>query len=222
MSPGESVNERSRRQARRRLVLLAAVAAAGAVVGALLVQPIHDELTERVWALGPAAPAGFVLGYAVLSLLLVPGSVLSVLAGVLFGALWGTVLAFAGGVLGSISAFLVGRRLGRGAVERLTGERLRKVDQWLADHGVLALAVVRIVPAMPYSLLNYAAGLTGIPFSRYVKGSLLGLVPGAAAYASLGGTLHNPLSLPFVGAVALIAVVLLAGTVAERRLSRRR
>lgn len=211
-----------RRRARRRLAVLGALGAGGAIAAAAAVEPAREELTEMVWALGPAAPAGFVGLYAGLTLLLVPGALLTLAAGVLFGPAWGAVLAFAGGVLGSSTAFLVGRALGREAVERLTGERLRRVDRWLADHGVLTLALVRIVPGVPYSLLNYAAGLTGIPGRQYVKGSLLGLVPGAVAYAALGGTLHDPLSREFLGALALIGAVLLAGTVAERRVIRRR
>lgn len=221
VSAEEPVDARARQHARRRLTLLAVIGIAGAIAGAVVAEPAYDEFTSMIWALGAAAPLGFVLLYAALSLVLVPGALLTVAAGVFFGPLWGSVVAFFGGVIGSTAAFLVGRRLGRQSVERLTGERLSKMDRWLQNHGVLTLAVVRIVPGVPYTLLNYAAGLTGLPFGHYVKGSLLGLVPGAVAYATLGGTLHDPLSWPFGAALALIAAVLITGRVAERRLSRR-
>jgi uncharacterized membrane protein YdjX (TVP38/TMEM64 family) len=218
---GTATDRRERRRARRRLVALGAVGVGGAIVAAAVAEPAHDEFSEMVWALGPAAPIGFIALYGGLSLLLVPGALLTLAAGVFFGPVQGAAVAFAGGVLGSTAAFLIGRALGRDAVERLTGDRLRKVDRWLTDHGVLTFALVRIVPGVPYSLLNYAAGLTGIPARQYVKGSLLGLVPGAVAYASLGGALHDPLSVEFLGALALIGAVLLAGALAERRVVRR-
>lgn len=221
VSADEPVDARARQHARRRLAVLGVVGVGGAIAGAAVAEPAYDEFTSMIWALGAAAPVGFVLLYAGLSLVLVPGALLTVAAGVFFGPLWGSVVAFLGGVLGSTAAFLVGRRLGRQSVERLTGERLTKMDRWLQNHGVLTLAVVRIVPGVPYTLLNYAAGLTGLPFGHYVKGSLLGLIPGAVAYATLGGTLHDPLSWPFGAALGLIAAVLVTGRVAERRLSRR-
>lgn len=222
MSTSDPVEEHSRRGARRRLVTLGTIGVGGAIVAGAVVAPEYGALTDLLADTGGAAPAAFVLGYAALSLLLVPGAFLSMAAGALFGPLWGSVLAFAGGVLGSTAAFLVGRRLGRAPMQVMSGPRMDKVDGWLRDHGILTLAVVRILPAMPYSLLNYAAGMTGIPFGHYVKGSLLGLIPGAVAYATLGGTLSDPLSWQFAAALALIAAVLVTGRVAERRLSRRR
>lgn len=211
-----------RRRARRRLASLAAVGIGGAVLATFAFGPLGAEVAGWTEEPGPAAAIGAVAAYAVLSLLLVPGSLLSLVAGALFGPLLGAGVAFAGGVVGSTGAFVVGRRLGRAPMQRLTGPRLRRVDQWLHDHGIVTLAIVRIIPGVPYSLLNYAAGMTGIPFDKYVKGSLLGLVPGAVAYAAVGGTLNEPLSPQFLASLGLIAVLLVAGRVGERRLSRNR
>lgn len=221
MSATEPTDDAARRSARRRLTSLGTVGLVAAVLAAAIVGPEHEALRDAVGGLGPAAPAAFVAGYAVLSLLLVPGALLSAAAGALFGPVWGSVLAFLGGVVGSTAAFAAGRRLGRGSVRALSGPRMATIDTWLTDHGVWTLAVVRILPGVPYSMLNYAAGMTGIPAGHYVKGSLLGLIPGAVAYAILGSTLHDPVSWRFAAALALIAAVLALGRFAERRMAAR-
>jgi uncharacterized membrane protein YdjX (TVP38/TMEM64 family) len=206
---------------RRRLVLFAAALLIGGGAGVVFVGPIRDELIAFVEQLGATAPVAFVLLYALLSLALVPGSLLSVAAGVLFGAVTGTVLAVLGGVLGSSGAFLIGRRVGRAQVERLAGRRLCRLDVWLRLHGAPTIAIVRIIPGVPYSLLNYAAGVTGISTRDYVLGTAVGLVPGAFVYAAFGETLDDPLSLRFLGAVAALVLFLAAGMSGERWLRAR-
>ena len=216
MSPVEP-----RSDPRKRLVVLAAVLLGGAAVGALVIGPLHEDLIGFVEGMGLTAPIVFVVLYAVLSLALVPGSVLTIAAGVLFGPFLGTALAVVGGAVGATGAFLMGRRLGRLQVERLAGRRVRALDRWLGMHGVATIAVVRIVPGVPYSLLNYAAGVTGISTRDYVYGSAIGLVPGAFVYAAFGSTIDDPLSPAFGAALAGIALFLAAGTVAERWLRAR-
>lgn len=193
-----------------------------AIVAAIVVVPFHGDLTGAVAASGASAPALFVLVYVVFTLILVPGSALTIAGGLLFGPLLGGALAVVGGAIGATLAFLLGRRLGRGYVEQIAGARLSALDRWLGYHGVLAIAVVRIVPGVPYSLLNYAAGVTGLRTSHYIVGSALGLIPGGFAYAAFGGTLDDPLSLEFVGAVALVVGVLGIGAILNRRMGRGR
>ncbi len=205
-------------RARHRLVVLSSTALVLAIIAALLIRPFHEPVTEAVREAGPAAPLAFVAFYVVLTLLLVPGSVLTVAGGVLFGPLYGAALAVVGGIFGSTLAFVVGRYLARQQVVQLGGRRTQMVDRWLAQRGILAIAIVRIVPGVPYSLLNYTAGVTGISTRDYVLGSALGLVPGAVAYAMLGGSLHDPLSLEFAGAIGLVIAVLATGAYLNRRI----
>lgn len=208
-------------RAKARLITLGVVVAVGAVVAAALAGQGRDELTEAVGRMGVAAPLGFAGLYAALTLLLVPGMLLSLASGFLFGPLLGTVLAVVGGAVGATVAFLIGRRLGRQQVRRLAGPRTERIDAYLRDHAVPSLIIARIIPGMPYSVLNYAAGVTGISVRDYVVGTWLGLVPGALAYAMVGAGLDDPSSPRFLGGIGLVAVVLTAGAVLDRRRRRR-
>lgn len=204
-----------------RLAVLAAVVIGGSLVAAAVAGQGRDELTEAVDQMGVAAPLGFAALYAALTLALVPGMLLSLASGFLFGPVVGTALAVAGGAVGATGAFLIGRRLGRQQVRRLAGPRTEWIDAQLRDHGIVSLIVVRIIPGMPYSVLNYAAGVTGISFRDYVIGTGLGLVPGALAYSLVGAGLDDPSSPLFLGGLALVAVVLAMGTVLDQRRRRR-
>jgi uncharacterized membrane protein YdjX (TVP38/TMEM64 family) len=199
-------------------VLSLAVLAVGAVA---LTGWVPGEVADVVRGFGAAAPVAFVVLYVALSLLLIPSSVLALTAGVLFGVVAGASLAFVGGAVSAAVGFVVGRRFGRGPIERLVGRRLEVVNRWLRRHGVVTVAIARNVPALPFGLVNYAAGCTGIPARRFLLGTVLGIVPGTVAYASFGGSLHDVMSARFVLAVALLIVVVVGGALAERHIERR-
>jgi uncharacterized membrane protein YdjX (TVP38/TMEM64 family) len=173
-------------------------------------------LQEFVASAGWAAPVVFVLAYAVATVALVPGAPMTALAGVLFGPLLGTVVVVAGATLGATAAFALSRRLGRRRVQRLLGPRLARADGWLERRGFATMLGLRLTPLVPFSALNYAAGLSRVPVRPYVAGTALGIVPGSFAYASLGGTLEDPLSARFVGAVALVVLLAVAGAWGKR------
>jgi uncharacterized membrane protein YdjX (TVP38/TMEM64 family) len=209
------------KRARRRLVAMGSTAVTVAVVLAIVAASFHGDVTEAVRDVGPAAPLAFVVLYVVFTLALAPGSALTIAGGVLFGPLMGGALSVVGGAIGATLSFLAGRRLGRSDVEELAGDRAQTLDRWLHHNAIIAIAVVRIIPGVPYSLLNYAAGVTGMHTRDYVIGSAVGLVPGAFVYATVGGTIADPLSLEFAGALALVAVFLAAGALLNKRLSPR-
>ena len=153
--------------------------AALAVAAVALMGSVPREVADAVNDFGAAAPAVFVVLYVGLSLLLVPSSVLTLTAGLLFGIVPGASLAFVSGALSAAVGFFVGRRFGRARVERLAGARLEVVNRWLRRHGVVTVAIARNVPALPFGLVNYAAGVTGIPARRFLVGTLLGFGIGA-------------------------------------------
>lgn len=179
-----------------------------------------DRLQVLVESAGWAAVVVFVVGYAVLVLAPTPASVLTILAGALFGIWWGTLLAWAGALLGSLGGFALGRRLGRPAVDRLLHGRLPQVDQVLSDHGLVAVLAVRLVPLFPFTPLNYAAGVLGVRRRDYMLGTAVGIVPGALAYAAVGASGADPLGI-IVGAGGLVALAVLGGAVGRRLLTAR-
>ncbi len=204
-----------------RLTLLALVLVGGTVAFALSGGFGEDGVTRLVEEAGVAGPVVFVVLYTLLTVLLFPGSVLTLAAGVLFGVAAGTALTVVGATIGATLAFLVARRLGRAQVEQVAGRRAVALDRWLAGHGISAVLLLRLVPLVPFNLLNYAAGVTGVRLRDYVLGTFVGIIPGTFAYAALGGTLNNPRSPEFLGAVALVVVLAVVTPFAERRLRAR-
>ena len=178
-----------------------------------------QQLSETVEGAGPWGPVLYVLGYAALVLVPTPASVLTILAGALFGLLEGVLLAWLGALLGAVGGFAIGRRLGRPAVDRLLGGRLAQADRVLAHHGLPAVLAVRLVPVFPFTPLNYAAGLVGVKFRHYLLGSALGMLPGATAYAAVGASGANPLGI--VVAVAGLVLLVVVGGWWGRRILRR-
>lgn len=199
------------------VVLLVAALVGYAVLGA----PGPDRVQTSIQSAGPVAPLLFVLVYAVLTVLMFPGSVLTVAAGVVFGTALGTTLSVLGASLGAAGAYLVGRRLGRGAVVELAGGRLEQLDGWLGRRGFVAVLYARLLPFVPFNLLNYAASVTGVRFRDYLAATVLGIVPGTFAFAALGGSFEDPTSPAFLAAVGLIIALAVAGPLAQRCRARR-
>jgi uncharacterized membrane protein YdjX (TVP38/TMEM64 family) len=126
------------------------------------------------------------VGSAVATLAPIPRTAVSVLAGVMAGFGAGLALALAGGILGALAGFAVARGLGREAVTRLAGPRLARADALLAHRGVLAVLTGRLVPVIPFAVVSYAGGLSGIRLRDYLVGSALGLVPGTVVHVAIG------------------------------------
>lgn len=178
-----------------------------------------ESLQQFVASTGWAAPVVFVLAYAVGTVAFLPGAAMTALGGVLFGPLLGTGLVVVGATVGATAAFALSRRLGRARIQRFLGPRLQRADRWLERRGFATMLGLRLVPLVPFNVLNYAAGLSRMGSRTYIAATALGIVPGAFAYASLGGTLDDPLSARFFGAVALVVALAVAGTWGKRFLA---
>lgn len=204
-----------------RFTLLVLFLAGAATLVVTVGTPSRVEIEAFIARAGLAGPLLFILLYVVLSVLLFPGSVLTAAGGFAFGALFGTVYSVAGATGGAVSAYYVARWLGRAQVERLTGRRLGKIDTWLEQHGFLAILYVRLVPVFPFNALNYAAGVTAVRPLDYALGTALGIIPGTFAFAALGGSIDDPTSPAFLGAVALLAALIIGGPFIHRAMQRR-
>lgn len=211
---------RSRRLSRRALVrAMILVVVLGAAVFVALIDGVPERVQIKGWmdGAGSLAPAAFVALYAVTTLFPVPKNVLSVLAGLMFGMAWGLILVWGAAMLGAVVAFALGRALGREAVEALTGARVARVDEVLARHGLLSIIGVRLVPVLPFTVINYSAGLTAVPFSAYLLGTAVGIVPGTVAFVALGAYSTDLGSWPIIAAVTALILLTVGGVVAARR-----
>ncbi len=170
------------------LRLAIAVALAGAIIWVLTGNTEIDPaaIERRVEALGVWAPVGFVAFYGVAAVLFLPGLVMALAGGALFGPVWGVVYNAAGAIVGATLAFLVARYLAGDWVRRLTHGWLRQIINGVDAEGWRFVAFVRLVPLFPFNLLNYALGLTGIPLRAYVLASLVCMLPGTIAFTWLG------------------------------------
>lgn len=143
-------------------------------------------LQSWVESAGSAAPWVFISLYAAATVLFLPGSVITLAGGVLFGPVWGTLWSLTGATLGAALAFLIARYLGGAWIARRAGPRLSRLNDGVAAEGWRFIAFVRLVPLFPFNLLNYALGLTRIAFLPYVLASALFMLPGALAFTWLG------------------------------------
>jgi uncharacterized membrane protein YdjX (TVP38/TMEM64 family)/rhodanese-related sulfurtransferase len=169
-----------------RLVL--GLALAGAVIWVAFnrdrVDPARIESLIR--DLGLWAPLAHVVLFAVATVLFIPGAILGLAGGALFGPLWGAILNVIGATLGATAAFLAARYLAADWVRRKAGGRIDRLISGVEAEGWRFVAFVRLVPLFPFNLLNYALGLTRIPVTHYILASLVCMAPGTLAYAWLG------------------------------------
>ncbi|HHH43488.1 MAG TPA: sulfurtransferase [Gammaproteobacteria bacterium] len=135
---------------------------------------------------GVLAPLLFMAVYAVGAVLFLPGTVLTLAGGALFGPVLGTFYNLTGATLGAALAFLVSRYLASDWVAGRTGGRLKQLISGVESEGWRFVAFVRLVPLFPFNLLNYALGLTRIRFSHYVLATYICMLPAAFAYTYLG------------------------------------
>jgi len=143
-----------------------------------------DELRDWIGTLGVLGPVVYVFIYIIATVAVVPGSLITIAAGVLFGSVLGVIVVSIGSTLGASLSFLIGRYFARDAVERWTRKKkkFRKLEEFIESHGPLSVAIVRLIPIFPYNLVNYGFGLTRIRFRTYVLWTWLCMLPVTIIY----------------------------------------
>ena len=124
--------------------------------------------------------------YAVGTVFFLPGSLMTLLGGALFGPFWGTFYNLSGATVGAMLSFLVARYLASDWVSQKAGGKLKQIINGVEHEGWRFVAFTRLVPLFPFNLLNYALGLTRIPFGQYSLATYICMLPGAIAYTYLG------------------------------------
>ncbi len=200
-----------------------------------LAKPYVLNFLAWVDSLGVWAPVAFVIGYALATVLFVPGSILTMSGGVLFGLAKGTGLVFLGSTLGATLAFLIARYLARKPIESrlLDNERFQLIDKAVGKQGFKIVFLLRLVPFFPFIWLNYGLGLTKVKLRDYVLASF-GMLPGTFLYVYYGKALGSLAALAGdqqleqgaerwvflgLGLVAAIAVTTIITRIARRALA---
>jgi uncharacterized membrane protein YdjX (TVP38/TMEM64 family) len=142
---------------------------------------------QKIDHLGPVGPLAFVAGYAVACVALVPASLLTLVAGAIFGIVWGTIYTLIGASIGAVAGFLIARYAARGLVERRLADdaRFAAIDRAVGAEGLKIVTLLRLSPVFPFSLLNYALGLTRVRLADYLLG-MIGIIPGTLLYVYYG------------------------------------
>ena len=223
----------SRRTIVRQVTLVVAAIVVLLVLGRLGGRYVPD-FVARIQSFGALGPIIYVLGYMVAMVAGIPASLLTLAAGAIFGLWWGTLWALLGATLGASAAFLVARYVARGKVEkRVASEpRFAAIDRAIAADGRRIVFLLRLSPAVPFTLLNYLLGVTRVRFADFLLGSV-GMLPATVLYVYSGkvagdvatatggaGPAHGAgyYAVIAVGLIATVAVTILVTRIARRAL----
>ena len=172
-----------------------------------------QEIQTALEGLGIWAPLAYMGLFVVLPAFFFPVAVLALAGGLLFGLWKGAVYTFIGAVLNCSLMFWMSRHIGRSRIETLIQSKLS--PQWqnrLAKlggrDGFLFLVILRLIPAVPYNLINYAFGLTGMPWGTYILASAIGIIPGTFAFINIGDKVLDVASPDFWIAIGLLVLLL--------------
>jgi uncharacterized membrane protein YdjX (TVP38/TMEM64 family) len=175
-----------------------------------------EEIRGALRSLGPMGPLFFVMIYSLGPTVFFPSWVLTVAGGLAFGMVWGTVLSLIGATSGATIAFFVSRFLGRDFVGRILKGRYKALDDRIAEHGFEVIFFLRLIPLVPFDVLDYIAGVSRISVRNYLPATVLGIIPGTIVYVNFGTALTDVTSWRFAGAVTLL-VLLAAAPILYKR-----
>jgi uncharacterized membrane protein YdjX (TVP38/TMEM64 family) len=239
MSTEKKPDEKKKKLSSRIRVIILAVVVAGLIVAGLLldVQTYLRDLLEQVRDLGVIGVLIFVVVYIFATIFFIPGSILTLGAGFVYGLLEGTIYVSVASTLGATAAFLIGRYFARDWVsKKVSGnESFAAIDDAVGREGWKIVGLTRLSPIFPFNLLNYAYGLTKVPLGGYFLASWLGMLPGTVMYVYIGSIARSIATLGSegrartvaewvlygVGAVATIVVTIFVTRLARRALKRR-
>ena len=190
-------------------------------MGVVIIKDIEQQQLE-IWLeqMGFMAPLIYIVLYTIGTLLILPSTPLNLTGGAIFGIWWGTLWTTVAALVAAIAAFVFTRTVGRKLVSQKLGKRWRAMDRELSQGGFFYLLAIRLLPIIPYGIVNFGAGLTAIKFRDYAIATLLGTLPGIFPFVMLGAgitRLSEENILPLMGAVSLIGILLGGATWYRRR-----
>ncbi len=221
-----------------KLVLLAVAVAALVIGGKFLnIQQLLITALDWIKGLGTWGIVAFIIIYILATVLFIPGSLLTLGSGVLFGVIGGSICVSIGSTIGAALAFLIGRYFARGWVSKQIegNKQFKAIDEAVAQEGWKIVGLTRLSPIFPFNLLNYSFGLTNVAFKDYVLASWIGMMPGTVMYVYLGSLAGELATLGAgggtrttaewvlygVGLIATVAVTVYVTKIAKQALSQK-
>lgn len=198
------------------------------VFGICLLQHFHfhfDPRALKIWLdqFGVLTPVIFLIIYILGTIFFIPGMPLSLLGGLLFGPVWGFVFNLFAATVGASLAFLIARHTGGRWLSKKTAPLMNKMIHGASKDGWRYVALLRLTPLAPFTILNYAFGLTPIRLNHFIISSIIFMAPGCWAYTYLGSLGLNGTSLQATSikhiflAIGVIAFMLLIGQLLKNR-----
>ena len=211
------------RQMSRTRVLVIAIAVA-AVIAVVLLVPLPTAVQMRDWAtsLGPWFPLAFLGAHVVITVLPFPRTAFTLAAGLLFGPALGIVIAVTASTLSALIALLLVRAFGWQIGKLVSQPRVDSLDIRLSERGWPAVLSLRLIPVVPFSVLNYAAGASAVHVRPYLLATLAGLLPGTSAVVILGDAITGDVNPVLVLVSLCTGAIGVAGLVYETGSYRRR
>lgn len=208
---------------RSKAITLVALVAAFAAAWVFLDVPPLSTLREWADTLGPWFPAVFWLLYVLITQFPIPRTLMTVSAGILFGTVRGILIAITATTVSAVISLLIVRTLLRDWIApRLTHPAVERVNRRLEQRGWLAILSLRLIAAVPFSVLNYAAALTRVQVAPFAIATLIGSVPGTVLVTIFGDTLTGQANPVVIAVMAVLAVIGIAGLVIDARLPARK
>jgi uncharacterized membrane protein YdjX (TVP38/TMEM64 family) len=172
-----------------------------------------ENLRDTLLGYGPwaiAISAGLMVAQAIVAPL--PANVITITNGLIFGPFWGGILSWITTLVGSSLCFLLAKSLGKPFAQKIVGGSLQNAEGFFKRYGLHAMFLVRIVPFVPFDAVSYGAGLVGIPFSRFLLATAIGIIPSVIVYSYLGIIIAGMYWWVLIGllSVSLIAIILAA------------
>ena len=182
-----------------------------------------ERIRESLTALGAWAPVVYMTMFAVLPAFFFPVAVLALAGGLVFGLWQGALYTFIGAVVNCSVMFWMARHWGRKRIRALIETRLdpqwqQRLSKLEGREGFVLLIVLRLIPAVPYNLINYAFGLTGMRYPAYILGSALGIIPGTFAFINIGDKSMDVTSPGFWIAIGLLGLLLVVTALLGKRI----
>lgn len=207
----------------KRGILLLTIICIVATGGAIYLLGGIQSAQIKAWldAVGVWAPVAYIALYVVATVLVLPSTVLNLTGGAIFGPVLGTLWTSLAAIIAAVVAFTFTRTVGRETVARRLSGRWQAMDAEVRQGGLFYMFAIRLVPIMPYGLVNFAAGLTSISFKDYILGTTIGTVPSVLPFVLLGSSGLKAINtgdvLPLVGALALTGILVGGSTWYRRR-----
>jgi uncharacterized membrane protein YdjX (TVP38/TMEM64 family) len=181
-----------------------------------------DPKQLQAWLkpMGIWAPIIYIILYTIGTLLILPSTPLNLTGGALFGVVGGTIWTTIAAIIAAVVSFAFTRSIGRDYIAHKLAGKWEAIDAEMRQGGLFYMFAIRLLPLIPYGIVNFAAGLTSISFKDYLIGTGLGTVPGILPFVMMGSGLHALSKgdiLPFMCALALTGMLVGVATWYRRR-----